>query len=82
MEGGWAALVWGSGWTSDRQAHGVRATYVDILGALGPLNQDRGRSKISYSSLWVHSKRHYEMARVVAYWSRRMDRDLRKALVG
>jgi hypothetical protein len=35
---------------------------------------------ISYDSLWVHAKRHYEFAGIVAYWSARMDKEWRDAL--
>jgi len=58
-------------------------TYADILRTLEPVNAGRdGQSRITYSCLRVHAKRHYELAGVVAYWARRMDRDLRKALGG
>jgi hypothetical protein len=57
-----------------------RITYADILRAL---NEGRDkRERISYDSLWIHAKRHYDLAGIVAYWSARMDKELRKALGG
>ena len=55
-----------------------RVTYVDILRALGPLDKD----PITYSCLWVHAKRHYDLAGIAAYWGARMNRELRSALAG
>jgi hypothetical protein len=55
-------------------------TYADILRAL---NEGRDkRDRITYDSLWIHAKRHYELAGIAAYWRSRMDRELRKALGG
>ena len=60
-----------------------RITYADILRDLEPLNEGREKSdRLSYSSLWVHAKRHYDIAGVAAYWAARMNRDLRSALRG
>jgi hypothetical protein len=58
-------------------------TYADILRDLEPLNKGRDkRDRITYDSLWVHAKRHYDLAGIVAYWCARMDKELRKALGG
>ena len=52
-----------------------RITYADILHRLAPLNEGRDEGdQITYSSLWVHAKRHYDIAVVVAYWSDRAHR--------
>jgi hypothetical protein len=40
------------------------------------------RDQISYHSLWVHTKRHYNLAGRVAYWRTRMSKELRNALGG
>ena len=58
-------------------------TYTDIFGLLEPLNEGRDkRDRITYDSLWVHAKRHYDLEGLAAYWSARMHRELRKALGG
>jgi hypothetical protein len=50
---------------------------------LEPLNEGRDkRDRITYDSLWVHAKRHYDLEGLAAYWSARMHRELRKALGG
>jgi hypothetical protein len=62
---------------------GRRITYTDILGMQEPLNEGRDeRDRITYDSLWIHAKRHYDLAGIVAYWSARMYKDLRIALAG
>ena len=56
-------------------------TYTDILRDLEPLNEGRDkRDRITYDSLWVHAKRHYDLAGRVAYWRTRMSKEFRKAL--
>ena len=40
------------------------------------------RDRITYDSLWVHAKRHYDLAGVTAYWMAQMDKELMKALSG
>ena len=58
-----------------------RITYTDILGMLEPINEGRDKGdQITYDSLWIHAKRHYDVARVAAYWGARMDKELRSAL--
>ena len=60
-----------------------RVTYADILRDLEPLNKSRDkRDRITYDSLWIHAKRHYDLAGIVAYWSARKYKDLRIALAG
>ncbi len=56
-------------------------TYTDILRILEPLNEGRQpRERITYDSLWVHAKRHYDIAGIAAYWNARIDKELKKAL--
>ena len=59
-------------------------TYADILRDLEPLNKGRPdkRDRITYDSLWVHAKRHYDHAAVTAYWRARMHKELMNALRG
>jgi hypothetical protein len=60
-----------------------RITYTDILEKLEPLNEGRdGGDRITYSSLWVHAKRHYDIAAVAAYWRTQMVKEFRNALGG
>ena len=50
-----------------------------------PKPADEGRDekdRITYSSLWVHAKRHYDLAGTTAYWRARMHKELMKALGG
>jgi hypothetical protein len=61
-----------------------RITYAEILRTLEPINEVRDeRDRITYSSLWVHAKRHYDLDGVQAYWRawfpREIHRQLRKA---
>ena len=56
-------------------------TYADILRDLEPLNEGHDkRDRITYDSLWVHAKRHYDHAGIAAYWRARMHKELMKAL--
>jgi hypothetical protein len=58
-------------------------TYADILRDLEPLNKGRDNTdRITYDSLWVHAKRHYDDAAVTAYWRARMHKELINALRG
>ena len=58
-------------------------TYADILRDLEPLNEGRDkRDRITYDSLWVHAKRHYDLAGITAYWRARMYKELMNALGG
>ena len=58
-------------------------TYADILRDLEPLNEGRDKKdRITYDSLWVHAKRHYDLAGITAYWRARMHKELMKALGG
>jgi hypothetical protein len=60
---------------------GGTITYRTILGWLDPINMGRDSGdRITYDSLRVHAKRHYELAGIAAYWSARMDTELRNAL--
>ena len=56
-------------------------TYADILRDLEPLNEGRDKTdRITYDSLRVHAKRHYDDAAVTAYWRARMHKELMNAL--
>ena len=63
-----------------------RITLTEILRDLEPLNEGRAmRDRITYDSLWVHYKRHYDVAGVSAYWRTRMSKEFKefkKALRG
>ena len=60
-----------------------RITLTEILRSLGPLNEGRDkRDRITYDSLWVHAKRHYDHAAITAYWRARMHKELMNALRG
>ena len=62
---------------------GRRITYTDILGMLEPLNEGRDkRDWITYDILWIHAKRHYDLAGKAAYWRTRMYKELKNALRG
>lgn len=55
-----------------------RITYSDILRDLEPLNGSwNEQDRITYSSLWVHAKRHYELEGTVAFWNKQIDGELR-----
>ncbi len=60
--------------------------YADILSDLAPLNEGRDtRDRITYDSLWVHAKRHYDLAGTSAYWRTRTAKEFKefkKALRG
>ena len=57
--------------------------YADILRDLEPLNEGRDKSdRITYDSLWIHAKRHYDLAGIAAYWRARMHKELMNALGG
>jgi hypothetical protein len=46
-----------------------------------PLNETRDKEdQITYKSLWVHAKRHYDLAGIAAYWTSRINKELRNAL--
>ena len=58
-------------------------TYADILRDLEPLNEGRDdNDRITYDSLRVHAKRHYDVAATTAYWRARMHKELMNALRG
>ena len=55
-------------------------TYADILRDLQPLNKGRDKKdRVTYDSLRVHAKRHYDDAAVTAYWRARMHKELMNA---
>ncbi len=60
-----------------------RITLSDILRGLEPLNEvlDPG-DRITYDSLWVHTRRHYDIKGVAAYWSARIPGEFVRALRG
>ena len=58
-------------------------SYADILRDLQPLNTGRDtKNRITYDSLRVHAKRHYDDAAVTAYWRARMHKELMNAIGG
>jgi hypothetical protein len=58
-------------------------TYAEILRDLEPLNEARDKKdRITYDSLWIHAKRHYDLAGTTAYWRARMHKELMNALRG
>ncbi len=58
-------------------------TYASILRDLQPLNEGRGAGgRITYNSLWVHAKRHYDVNGISDYWNARIYKELRRGLRG
>lgn len=56
-------------------------TYMEILGALDPVNQGREpRNQITYDCLWVHAKRHHDVTAVGAYLTAHIVEEFVKAL--
>lgn len=56
-------------------------TYADILRDLEPLNGRRApKDRITYNSLWVHAKRHYDLSGISDYWADRLDKEFREVL--
>ena len=46
-----------------------RISYAEILRDMAPFNEGRDKKEwITYDSLWVHAKRHYDLAGTAAYW--------------
>ena len=73
----WTGAVSRSFWAVARPTW---ITYADILPDLEPLNEGREkRDRITYDSLWIHAKRHYDMAGTAAYWRTRMSREFRSS---
>lgn len=51
-------------------------TYADILRDLEPLNGSRTtKDRITYDSLWIHAKRHYDLDGLLDYWGRRVEKE-------
>jgi hypothetical protein len=68
--------------TTPGQRRSHKVTYADILRDLEHLNEGCDeRDRITYDSLWVHAKRHYELDGLEAYWSAQMHRKLKNALM-
>jgi hypothetical protein len=58
-------------------------TYADILAMLEPANEGREeRDRITYDSLWIHSRRHYDTAAMIDYWEKRFYQELRNTMRG
>jgi hypothetical protein len=56
-----------------------RITLTEILRSLEPLSEGRDeRHRITYDSLWIHAKRHYDLAGTAAYWSARMSKEFKE----
>ena len=70
--------------------HGVRiplgrgrARVIGYADVLRGLNYGRGQEDlITYDSLWVHAKRHYDLEGIATYWTTRVNKELRNALRG
>ena len=61
------------------KAHVV--TYADILRELEPVNRGRDkRNQITYDSLRLHAKRHYDLAGIMDYWEARLDKEMKNVL--
>ena len=79
----WTGAVSRSFWSRGK-TH--RITLTEILRDLEPLNEGRDkRDQITYDCLWVHAKRHYDLAGIAAYWRTRMSKEFKefkKALRG
>ena len=60
-----------------------RITFTEILRSLEPLNEGRDqRDQITYDSLWVHAKRHYDFAATAAYRRTLMAKEFKESLRG
>lgn len=58
-----------------------KVSYTSILAELEPFNEGLAeRDRVTYSSLWVHSRRHESPQGMVAHWAARADKELRRAL--
>ena len=56
-------------------------TYADILRDLEPLNERRDKKdRITYDSLRVHAKRHYDLAGIMADWEAKLDKEMKNVL--
>jgi hypothetical protein len=56
-----------------------RITYAEILRDLAPFNEGRdAKDRITYDSLWVHAKRHYDLAGIAAYTRNRRLKEFEK----
>ena len=56
-----------------------RITYAEILRDLAPFNEGRDtKDRITYDSLWVHAKRHYDLAGIAAYRRNRMSKEFKE----
>ncbi len=58
-------------------------SYADILRTLEPINKRRDKTnRITYDSLWIHAKRHYDVIGTTAYFMAQVDKVLRDAFGG
>lgn len=56
-------------------------TYADVLRDLEPLNVNRTtKDRITYNSLWVHAKRHYDLEGLLDYWGDRVGEEFTEIL--
>ena len=56
-----------------------RITLTEILRDLAPFNEGRDtKDRITYDSLWVHAKRHYDLAGIAAYRRNRMSKEFKE----
>lgn len=58
-----------------------RVTYADILRDIEPLNTGRAKKdRITYNSIWVHAKRHYDLEGLVDHWSAKVEKEMEDTL--
>jgi len=56
-----------------------RVTLTEIMRDLEPLNEGRDeRHRLTYDCLWIHAKRHYDLAGVSAYWRARTQKEFKE----
>jgi hypothetical protein len=56
-------------------------TYADILRDLEPLNMGRAKKvRITYDSLWVHAKRHYDLKGLLDHWAHQVEKEFEDIL--
>jgi hypothetical protein len=57
-----------------------RSVWDSIAPITAPTNSFCRSGLATYVSLWVHAKRHYDLAGITAYWRARMYKELMNAL--
>jgi hypothetical protein len=58
-----------------------RITYADVLRALEPFSVICADwERLTYNNVWIHAQRHYDIAGIAAYWTRRTGKEVRNFL--